>query len=180
MAMNWRQRTMAVLVVALAAALSTPAWTQEGFEGVHVERPGKREGVDEKRRPEEVRREQERGRRTHEIDKALKEIDPRKNPNGEPKDANELERLIKADEARTKAEKVLARIERGEPDPHWRDGSVFRNNEGKLPKRETGYYKEYVYRENESDSVGRERVVVGRDGDVYYTEDHYETFTKVK
>jgi filamentous hemagglutinin len=75
---------------------------------------------------------------------------------------------------------VLARIARGEEDPHRGDGAVFGNREGRLPTRPRGYYREYVVRTPGMKAVGPQRLVVGRDGEVFYTADHYGTFTLVR
>lgn len=54
-------------------------------------------------------------------------------------------------------------------------GSTFGNNEGILPAEDS-------YHECDIDTLGKskrgaKRIVYSEDGDVYYTEDHYETFT---
>ena len=75
---------------------------------------------------------------------------------------------------------VLDRIERGESDPHDNDGSVFGNYEGLLPKKPQGYYHEYVVRTPGLRSVGPQRLILGENGEAYYTPDHYESFTQVR
>lgn len=75
---------------------------------------------------------------------------------------------------------VFDRIERGESDPHDNDGSVFGNREGLLPKKERGYYHEYVVRTPGMKSVGPQRLILSANGEAYYTPDHYETFTQVR
>lgn len=74
----------------------------------------------------------------------------------------------------------LARIERGERDPHRNDGSVFQNREGRLPTRERGYYREYVVRTPTIRHAGPQRLVIGQGGEVYYTADHYQSFLRVQ
>lgn len=79
-------------------------------------------------------------------------------------------------EART----TLRLIESGGPFPFSRDGIVFENREGLLPKKERGYYREYtVITPGESDR-GARRIVAGRDGQRYYTADHYDSFVRVQ
>lgn len=73
----------------------------------------------------------------------------------------------------------IARIERGERDRHRNDGAVFQNREGRLPKRPRGYYREFVVRTPGLGSVGPQRLVVGRDGDAWYTPDHYRSFQRL-
>jgi ribonuclease T1 len=75
---------------------------------------------------------------------------------------------------------VFDRIERGERDSHGNDGSVFSNREGSLPKKPKGYYHEYVVRTPGLDSVGPQRLILGENGEAYYTPDHYDTFTQVR
>jgi len=75
---------------------------------------------------------------------------------------------------------TLARIERGERHSHRNDGGTFRNLEGRLPKKPTGYYKEYVHPTAGLDGPGPQRVILGRDGDVWYTADHYQSFQRIR
>jgi ribonuclease T1 len=75
---------------------------------------------------------------------------------------------------------VLARIDAGERDPHRNDGSTFQNREGRLPRKPRGYYTEYVVRTPGLREVGPQRLVLGRDGDVWYTPDHYDSFVQVR
>ncbi|MBL8095582.1 MAG: hypothetical protein JNL73_15525 [Anaerolineales bacterium] len=75
---------------------------------------------------------------------------------------------------------TLERIERGDADPHDNDGAVFQNREGLLPEQVRGYYREYVVRTEGLDSVGPQRLILGAEGEVYYTPDHYQTFTRIR
>jgi ribonuclease T1 len=75
---------------------------------------------------------------------------------------------------------VFDRIERSERDSHDNDGSVFSNREGSLPKKPKGYYHEYVVRTPGLRSVGPQRLILGENGEAYYTPDHYDTFTQVR
>jgi len=78
-------------------------------------------------------------------------------------------------EART----MLALIDKGGPYRYAQDGTVFSNNERLLPARPNGYYHEYTVVTPGSPDRGTRRLVVGRDGDVYYTSDHYASFRQV-
>jgi len=66
-----------------------------------------------------------------------------------------------------------------------KDNNPFKNNEGRLPQRDSNG-KDISYREhdvnNKLSGQGRdaERFVTGSDGSVYYTNDHYGTFTRVR
>jgi ribonuclease T1 len=76
---------------------------------------------------------------------------------------------------------VLARIERGERDSHRNDGSIHRNREGRLPRQaDQDYYREYVVRTPGLRSVGPQRLVIGKNGETYYTPNHYQSFMQVK
>lgn len=55
-------------------------------------------------------------------------------------------------------------------------GDVFGNNEGLLPKNVT--YTECDIDTRNSDR-GAKRIVFGSDGSIYYTDDHYESFTRL-
>lgn len=70
-------------------------------------------------------------------------------------------------------------IERGGPFPHDRDGAVFGNRERLLPAEERSYYREYTVETPGSDDRGARRFVTGLDGELYYTDDHYESFVVV-
>lgn len=74
---------------------------------------------------------------------------------------------------------TIARIRAGERDPHRNDGSVFGNREGLLPRQPRGYYREYVHRTAGLDGPGPQRIVVGSDGDWWYTPDHYASFIEL-
>ena len=74
----------------------------------------------------------------------------------------------------------LKRIEEGVSDPHENDGAVFGNREGRLPERPRGYYLEYVVRTKGVGHAGPQRLVLGEDGEAYYTYDHYESFVRVR
>ena len=74
---------------------------------------------------------------------------------------------------------AIARIERGEPDPHRNDGATFQNREGRLPSKPRGYYREFVVRTPGMRGVGPQRLVVGREGDAWYTSDHYRSFVRL-
>ncbi len=56
-------------------------------------------------------------------------------------------------------------------------GDYFGNYEGKLPKKDGRTYHECDIDTKKASSRGAKRIVFSDDGLVYYTEDHYETFT---
>ena len=65
------------------------------------------------------------------------------------------------------------------PFPYARDGAVFGNREGLLPKQPRGYYREYTVRTPGARDRGPRRIVAGKRGELYYTEDHYRTFRRI-
>ena len=78
------------------------------------------------------------------------------------------------------ARETLALIRSGGPFPHQKDGSVFGNRESLLPKRERGYYREYTVRTPGARDRGARRIIAGRGGEYYYTDDHYRTFRRIR
>jgi ribonuclease T1 len=77
------------------------------------------------------------------------------------------------------ARHTLVLIKAGGPFPYPKDGSVFGNREGLLPKRNRGYYREYTVKTPGARDRGARRIVVGNSGEYYYTEDHYRSFRRI-
>lgn len=75
---------------------------------------------------------------------------------------------------------TLALIDRGGPFPYAKDGTVFQNREGQLPKKPRGYYREYTVPTPGTGNRGARRLVGGADGEIYYTGDHYRTFKRLR
>jgi ribonuclease T1 len=86
---------------------------------------------------------------------------------------------VKAAELPPQARETLALIKAGGPFPYARDGVVFNNREGLLPKRERGYYREYTVKTPGSKDRGARRIVAGRAGELYYTHNHYRSFRRI-
>lgn len=78
------------------------------------------------------------------------------------------------------ARAAVARIKQGGPHPYQRDGAVFSNYERRLPVRQRGYYREYTVQSPGARDRGPRRVVAGRNGEFYYTDDHYRTFRRIQ
>jgi ribonuclease T1 len=74
---------------------------------------------------------------------------------------------------------ALALIRKGGPFPYPRDGATFGNREGRLPPRERGWYREYTVKTPGARDRGARRIVAGRDGTLYYTDDHYRSFKRI-
>lgn len=85
-----------------------------------------------------------------------------------------------ASELPREGRKTLALIHDGGPFPYDRDGTTFQNRERILPSQPRGYYAEYTVRTPGERDRGARRLVVGDDGDVYYTDDHYDSFRQVE
>lgn len=78
------------------------------------------------------------------------------------------------------ARETLELIDRGGPYPYERDDAVFMNREGLLPGHQRGYWREYTVRTPGESDRGARRLVRGDAGEVYYTDDHYASFTRVE
>ena len=74
---------------------------------------------------------------------------------------------------------TIALIRKGGPFPYERDGVTFGNREKLLPARERGWYREYTVRTPGERTRGARRIVAGRDGTLYYTDDHYQSFKRI-
>ncbi len=90
-----------------------------------------------------------------------------------PKSNNTISLKALPDEAKT----TLELIKKGGPFPYpKKDGSEFKNREKRLPKQQSGYYKEYTVPTPNSSDRGARRIIVGEKGEMYYTDNHYKTF----
>jgi ribonuclease T1 len=74
---------------------------------------------------------------------------------------------------------TLERIHRAERLEFSHDDTTFQNRERRLPQRPAGYYREYVHPTPGVSGPGPQRIVVGREGEIYYTPDHYRTFQRL-
>ncbi len=78
------------------------------------------------------------------------------------------------------AQRTARLVREGGPFPYERDGVVFGNFERLLPRRERGYYREYTVPTPGVKHRGARRLVAGRGGELYYTSDHYASFSRVR
>ncbi len=79
------------------------------------------------------------------------------------------------------ARHTLDLIRAGGPYPYPRnDNQTFSNRERILPKRPSGYYREYTVITPGSSDRGARRIISGRDGDRFYTGDHYDSFSQIR
>jgi len=79
---------------------------------------------------------------------------------------------------------VMGQIAAGGPFRYEKDGTVFFNREGLLPRQKRGYYREYTVPTPGLSHRGARRIVCGgeqpRAPDAcYYTEDHYASFRRI-
>lgn len=94
--------------------------------------------------------------------------------------AASAEREISIRKLPQEARETLALIERGGPFPYRKDGSRFGNREKRLPPKAHGYYREYTVPTPGARDRGARRIVAGRDGEYYYTDDHYNSFKRIR
>lgn len=78
------------------------------------------------------------------------------------------------------ARQTLDLIKVGGPFPYERDGIVFGNYEKQLPARPRGYYHEYTVKAPWRRDRGPRRIIAGRDGEYFYTDDHYKSFRRIR
>lgn len=106
-------------------------------------------------------------------------------PDGEPGAA--LAEVSLAELPRQARDTVVL-IKQGGPFPYRQDGSAFGNREQRLPRQPRGYYTEYTVRTPSERDRGPRRIVAGKgttgnpatSGEYYYTEDHYNTFRRIR
>ena len=83
---------------------------------------------------------------------------------------------MRASELPDEARRTLALIAQGGPFPYTRDDVTFGNFERILPRKPSGYYKEYTVPTPRESDRGARRIVAGNAGEKYYTADHYNSF----
>lgn len=82
------------------------------------------------------------------------------------------------------AQATLILIKQGGPFPYAKDGVVFGNYEGMLPRQRRGYYHEFTVKTPRSRNRGARRIIAGGNpqtsGEYYYTDNHYQTFRRIQ
>ena len=78
------------------------------------------------------------------------------------------------------ARHTLELIKKGGPFAFRNDGMTFGNRERRLPQREHGYYREYTVPTPGARDRGARRIVSGRNAEYYYTDDHYDSFRRIR
>ena len=87
---------------------------------------------------------------------------------------------VSASELPPEARQAIALIRKGGPFPYAKDGVVFGNREGLLPREKRGYYKEYTVKTPGERTRGARRIIAGSGGELYYTADHYNHFRRIR
>lgn len=88
--------------------------------------------------------------------------------------------LVKRGVLPMEANQTMLLIRSGGPFPYpAKDGSTFQNRERQLPDKPRGYYREYTVPTPGSPDRGARRLIVGRAGEMYYTDNHYRSFRLV-
>ena len=75
---------------------------------------------------------------------------------------------------------TLQRIEKGAKFPHRNDCSIFKNREGILPRQQQGYYREFVLPTPGINGPGPQRIITGINGEIFYSPNHYQTFSQIR
>ena len=82
------------------------------------------------------------------------------------------------------AQATLVLIKQGGPFPYAKDGVVFGNYEGMLPRQRRGYYHEFTVKTPRARNRGARRIIAGGNpqtsGEYYYTDNHYQTFRRIQ
>jgi ribonuclease T1 len=77
------------------------------------------------------------------------------------------------------ARQTLALIRKGGPYPYSRDGAVFANREGRLPRAPRGTYREYTVNTPDTRDRGARRIIAASGDAFWYTADHYRSFRRI-
>jgi ribonuclease T1 len=86
---------------------------------------------------------------------------------------------VRIDRLPREAHDTIRLIAANGPFPYRQDGVVFENRERLLPAKATGYYHEYTVKTPGSPDRGARRLIRGRQNELYYTDDHYDSFRRV-
>ncbi|AIY42701.1 guanine-specific ribonuclease N1 and T1 [Collimonas arenae] len=92
--------------------------------------------------------------------------------------------VVTVDQLPSEAQTTLILIKQGGPFPYAKDGVIFGNYEGMLPKQRRGYYHEYTVKTPRARNRGARRIIAGGNpqssGEYYYTDNHYQTFRRIQ
>jgi ribonuclease T1 len=91
---------------------------------------------------------------------------------------------VALDQLPSEAQTTLMLIKQGGPFPYAKDGVIFGNYEGALPRQRRGYYHEYTVKTPRARNRGARRIIAGGNpqssGEYYYTDNHYQTFRRIQ
>ncbi|WP_322919511.1 ribonuclease domain-containing protein [Nocardioides renjunii] len=87
--------------------------------------------------------------------------------------------VVRLDDLPPEATRIVEAIADGPPFPEDRDGVTFENREELLPDRARGYYREFTVPTPGSSDRGARRIVAGQGGELYWTADHYRSFSRI-
>jgi ribonuclease T1 len=87
--------------------------------------------------------------------------------------------LVALSDLPPEAMETMGLIGAGGPYPYRQDGAVFENREGLLPDADLGYYHEYTVVTPGSADRGARRIVVGNQGEAYWSDDHYASYSRI-
>lgn len=93
--------------------------------------------------------------------------------------AHETNVAIRAAELPAQAQQTLALIRLGGRFPFSRDGAIFANREGRLPRAVHGTYREYTVVTPGSRDRGARRIIAAGTSRFWYTDDHYRSFRRI-
>lgn len=87
--------------------------------------------------------------------------------------------IVQVSDLPPEAAETLSLIDSGGPYPYDEDDGPFGNFEGILPDHDRGYYREYTVETPGLSHRGARRIVTGSDGEFYWTDDHYSSFSRI-
>ncbi len=88
--------------------------------------------------------------------------------------------VVRLEDLPPEAAETVALIGAGGPFPYADDGETFLNSAGLLPAQEAGYYSVYTVEAPGSAEPSTRRIVSGTDGELYWTDDLYESFRRIE
>ncbi|WP_211466046.1 ribonuclease [Collimonas silvisoli] len=92
--------------------------------------------------------------------------------------------VVSVNQLPQEAQATLILIKQGGPFPYAKDGVIFGNYEGMLPKQRRGYYHEFTVKTPRARNRGARRIIAGGNpqtsGEYYYTDNHYQTFRRIQ
>jgi ribonuclease T1 len=100
-------------------------------------------------------------------------------PISAPSPAIETAGAVRAADLPKEARETLALIRQGGPFPYSRDGAMFANREGRLPRAPGGTYREYTVKTPGSRDRGVRRIIAAESNQYWYTADHYRSFRRI-